>query len=127
MRFNPIALTDHHKQWVGPVPAGAVCTHRKGCCDELVCATSHINPNYGVCIAGEGEHRAVTTQLVVLRDDAVVTTLPAEQAETEEAAAVEVIEARQTAKDSRRSTRRSRCGIDKAGVRPMVAARRPRC
>ncbi|MDF3043081.1 MAG: hypothetical protein K0Q71_5787, partial [Thermomicrobiales bacterium] len=36
--------------------AGAVCTHLKGCCEGLVCATSHINPNYGVCIAGEGEH-----------------------------------------------------------------------
>ena len=83
--------------------AGAVCTHLKGCCEGLVCATSHINPNYGVCIAGEGEHLAVTTQLVVPGDDAVVTTLTAEQAETEEAAAAEVIEARQTAKDSRRA------------------------
>ena len=90
--------------------AGAVCTHLKGCCEGLVCATSHINPNYGVCIAGEGGHVAVTTQLVVPGDDAIVTTLTAELAETEEdgAAAAEVIEARQTAKDSRRSTRRSR-------------------
>ena len=47
--------------------AGAVCTHLKGCCKGVVCATSHINPNYGVCIPGEGEHRAVTTQLVVRR------------------------------------------------------------
>ena len=53
MRFNPIALTDHFKRWVEPVPAGAVCTHRKGCCEGLVCATSHINPNYQVCIPGE--------------------------------------------------------------------------
>jgi hypothetical protein len=90
--------------------AGAVCTHLKGCCEGLVCATSHINPNYGVCIAGEGEHRAVTTQLVVPGDDAVVTTLTAELAETEEAgaAATEVLEARQAAKDSRRSKRRTR-------------------
>ena len=44
---------------------GAVCTHLKGCCEGLVCTTSHINPSYGVCIAGEGEHLAVTTQLVV--------------------------------------------------------------
>jgi len=35
--------------------AGAVCTMIKGCCDGLVCATSMINPNYGVCISGEGE------------------------------------------------------------------------
>jgi hypothetical protein len=90
--------------------AGAVCTHLKGCCEGLVCATSHINPNYGVCIAGEGEHLPVTTQLVVPGDEAVVTTLTAELAETEEdgAAAAEVIEARQAAKDTRRSTRRSR-------------------
>ena len=90
--------------------AGAVCTHLKGCCEGLVCATSHINPNYGVCIAGEGEHLAVTTQLVVPGDEAVVTTLTAELAETEEAgaAAAEVLEARQTAKDTRRSTRRTR-------------------
>jgi hypothetical protein len=89
---------------------GAVCTHLKGCCEGLVCATSHINPNYGVCIAGEGDHLAVTTQLVVPGDDAVVTTLTAELAETEEdgAAAAEVLEARQAAKDTRRSTRRSR-------------------
>jgi hypothetical protein len=90
--------------------AGAVCTHLKGCCEGLVCATSHINPNYGVCIAGEGEHLAVTTQLVVPGDDAVVTTLTAELAETEEAgaAAAEVLEARQAAKDDRRSKRRTR-------------------
>ena len=47
--------------------AGAVCTYLNGCREGVVCATSHINPNYGVCIPGEGEHRAVTTQLVVRR------------------------------------------------------------
>ncbi len=89
---------------------GAVCTHLNGCCEGLVCATSHINPNYGVCIPGDGEHLAVTTQLVVPGDDAVVTTLTAELADTEAAAAdAETVLAEQAAaKDSRRSTRRSR-------------------
>jgi hypothetical protein len=47
--------------------AGAVCTYLNGCREGVVCATSRINPNYRVCIPGEGEHRAVTTQLVVRR------------------------------------------------------------
>jgi hypothetical protein len=90
--------------------AGAVCTHLKGCCEGLVCATSHINPNYGVCIAGEGEHLAVTTQLVVPGSAGVVEQLAAALAQAEEdgAAAAEVLEARQTAKDTRRSKRRTR-------------------
>src|SRR5829696_5383341 len=52
--------------------AGAVCTMIKGCCDGLVCATSTINPNYGVCVAGEGDQVAVTTQLVVPESDGVL-------------------------------------------------------
>jgi len=90
--------------------ASAVCTMIKGCCSGLVCATSHINPNYGVCIPGEGEHLTVTTQLVVPGDDAIVTTLTAELAETEEAAAAAetVLTEQEAAKDSRRSARRSR-------------------
>jgi hypothetical protein len=107
---------------------GAVCTHLKSCCEGLVCATSHINPNYGVCIAGEGEHLAVTTQLVVPGDEAVVTTLTAELAETEEdgAAAAEVIEARQTAKDDRRSTRRSRNDTQRSKKRSRKDTKRSR-
>ena len=109
--------------------AGAVCPHLKGCCEGLVCATSHINPTYGVCITGEGEHLAVTTQLVVPASDGGMAQMAAELVEAEEAAAAaETVLAEQaTAKDSRRSIRLSRCGMDKAGVRPMVAARRPRC
>jgi hypothetical protein len=54
--------------------------------------------------------------------------MAAELVEAEEAAAAaETVLAEQaTAKDSRRSTCLSRCGMDKAGARPMVAARRPR-
>jgi hypothetical protein len=100
----------------------------KGCCSGLICTTSHINPNYGVCIPGEGEHLAVTTRLVVPASDGGMAQMAAELVEAEEAAAAaETVLAEQaTAKDSRRSTCLSRCGMDKAGARPMVAARRPR-
>jgi hypothetical protein len=45
--------------------AGAVCTPLKGCCSGLVCATSAINPAYGVCVSGEGELLPVSDDLVV--------------------------------------------------------------
>jgi hypothetical protein len=45
--------------------AGAVCTPLKGCCSGLVCATSAINPAYGVCVTGEGELLPVSDDLVV--------------------------------------------------------------
>jgi hypothetical protein len=51
---------------------GKVCSQLLGCCDGLVCATSMIKPSYGVCIAGEGEQIAVTTQLVVPASDGVM-------------------------------------------------------
>ena len=90
--------------------AGAVCTMIKGCCDGLVCATSTINPNYGVCIAGEGEQVAVTSQLVVPESDGVLAQLAAELAEAEAdgAEGAQVIEARQSAQDTRRSKHRTR-------------------
>src|SRR5215216_2956618 len=90
--------------------AGAVCTMIKGCCDGLVCATSTINPNYGVCISGEGEQVAVTSQLVVPESDGVLAQLAAELAEAEAdgAEGAQVIEARQSAQDTRRSKHRTR-------------------
>ena len=42
-----------------------------------------INPNYGVCITGEGEQVAVTTQLEVPESDGAMAQLAAELAETE--------------------------------------------
>ena len=46
--------------------AGEVCTLLFGCCDGLTCATSMINPSYGVCATGgDGGMVAVSTQLVV--------------------------------------------------------------
>src|SRR5215212_678407 len=88
--------------------AGAVCTMIKGCCDGLVCATSMINPNYGVCISGEGEQVAVTTQLVVPQSDGVMAQLAAELAEAEAdgAEGAQVIEARQSAQDTHQASKR---------------------
>jgi hypothetical protein len=90
--------------------AGAVCTMIKGCCDGLVCATSMINPNYGVCISGEGDQVAVTSQLVVPESDGVMAQLAAELAEAEAdgVEGAQVIEARQSAQDTRRSKHRTR-------------------
>src|SRR5215213_10551934 len=45
--------------------AGAVCIPIKGCCEGLVCATSTINPAYGVCVTGEGGMLPVSDSLVV--------------------------------------------------------------
>jgi hypothetical protein len=89
---------------------GAVCTQLLGCCDGLVCATSVINPNYGVCISGEGEQVAVTSQLVVPASDGVMAQLAAELAETatDGATADQAVAAQQSAQDMRRSTHRTR-------------------
>ena len=45
--------------------SGAVCTELKGCCAGLVCATSTINPTYGVCVTGEGDMLPVSDDLIV--------------------------------------------------------------
>jgi hypothetical protein len=91
-------------------PEGEVCTHLMGCCDGLVCATSAINPNYGVCIPGEGGHRAVTTQIVTPFSDDILPQMAAELVEADAAAAeaATLLEQRATAKDTRRAARRTR-------------------
>ena len=88
---------------------GAVCTHLMGCCTGLVCATSHINTTYGVCIPGEGEHIAVTTHLVVPDADGVVTELAAGlvEAQAAAAAATALIAEEEAAVLARRTTRRT--------------------
>jgi hypothetical protein len=107
-RLHPVQAAQ--VQPVGCGAAGAVCTMIKGCCDGLVCATSTINPNYGVCISGEGEQVAVTSQLVVPESDGVMAQLAAEltQEEADGAEGAQVIEARQSAQDTRRSKHHSR-------------------
>jgi hypothetical protein len=44
---------------------GQVCTLHYGCCSGLTCATSAINPSYGVCIPGAGGMITTGTSLVV--------------------------------------------------------------
>jgi hypothetical protein len=44
---------------------GQVCTMLYGCCSGLTCATSSINPSYGVCVPGEGGMVTTGTSLVV--------------------------------------------------------------
>src|SRR5215213_5777747 len=108
-RLHPVHAAAQ-SELAGCGAAGAVCTMIKGCCDGLVCATSTINPNYGVCISGEGEQVAVTSQLVVPGSGGVMAQLAAElaEAEAEGAEGAQVIEARQSAQDTRRSKHRTR-------------------
>lgn len=44
---------------------GEVCTLLYGCCSGLSCATSAINPSYGVCVPGDGGTVSTGTALVV--------------------------------------------------------------
>ena len=107
---------------------GDVCTHLTGCCDALVCATSAINPNYGVCIPGEGEHVAVTTQIVPPYSDGIVTELGAGlvEAEAAEAEAVAFIAEQEAAEDARRTKHRTRKDTKRAKRRTRLDAARAR-
>ena len=75
---------------------GEVCTHLVGCCARLVCATSHINTNYGVCIPGDGDHLTVTDQLVVPAREGLTAELSVTLTDTEAdaAAAAEIVATR---------------------------------
>ena len=94
---------------------GDVCTMLLGCCAGLTCATSAINPSYGVCVPGEGAMTTSGTALVLPFDgddaaaaqtvvdsttttDTTTTTLEDRQAE---------IEARKAEKQSRKASRKS--------------------
>lgn len=48
---------------------GDVCTLLYGCCEGLTCATSAINPSYGVCIPGDGGMVTTGTALVLPFDE----------------------------------------------------------
>jgi hypothetical protein len=97
--------------------AGAVCTPIAGCCSGLVCATSTLNPAYGVCVTGEGDMLPVTDALVV-PGSAGITEELAGQASEAAAAATEgeailaaqeaEIQSRQTARNTRQATQRTR-------------------
>jgi hypothetical protein len=85
----------------------------------LVRATSHINTTYGVCIPGEGDHLAVTDQLVVPDSAGLTAELAAALTETEAdaAAAAENLEARTDATDTRRAEQQTRQDSKKANKR----------
>src|SRR5215212_4497567 len=63
VRLHPVHATQIEVGACGE--SGAVCTELKGCCSGLVCATSTINPTYGVCVTGEGDMLPVSDDLVV--------------------------------------------------------------
>ncbi len=48
---------------------GEVCTLHFGCCSGLSCASSAINPSYGVCVPGDGGAVSTGTALVVPFDE----------------------------------------------------------
>jgi hypothetical protein len=96
--------------------AGAVCTPIAGCCSGLVCATSTLNPAYGVCVTGEGDMLPVTNDLVVPGSEGITEELAGQASEAAAAttegesllAAQEAeIQSRRTARNTRQSTRRT--------------------
>jgi hypothetical protein len=97
--------------------AGAVCTLIKGCCEGLVCATSTLNPSYGVCVTGEGDMLAVSNDLVVPGSEGITEELAAQVTETSaDATAAQSaltaqeseIQARKDARNARELARRTR-------------------
>jgi len=100
--------------------AGAVCIPIKGCCEGLVCATSTINPAYGVCVTGEGGMLPVSDSLVVPTGTGIqeelaqeVSAAAADATAAQSAVSTEAtdhqaqIDAKRAKKDTRRSSRRS--------------------
>jgi hypothetical protein len=97
--------------------AGAVCTPIAGCCSGLVCATSTVNPAYGVCVTGEGDMLPVTDDLVVPGSEGITEELAgqaseaaadASSAESILAAQEAEIQSRRTARDTRQAAQRTR-------------------
>ena len=90
--------------------AGAVCTPIAGCCSGLVCATSTLNPAYGVCVTGEGDMLPVTNDLVVPGSEGITEEL-AGQASEAAADATEgesLLAAQEAEIQSRRTARNTR-------------------
>jgi hypothetical protein len=89
--------------------AGAVCTMIKGCCSGLVCATSYLNPAYGVCVTGEGDMLPVSDDIVVPTGDGIEVELAQEvsEAATASAAAQSALTTEQTERQTRITTRRT--------------------
>ena len=115
------ALRTHrtHAANQAPPPCGAtgdVCTMLLGCCAGLTCATSAINPSYGVCVPGEGEMTTAGTALVVPfdGDDAAAAQTVTETATSTASSTTDPIadqqaelQARRDEQQLRRSTRKN--------------------
>jgi hypothetical protein len=113
--------------------AGAVCTALKGCCTGLMCATSTMNPTYGVCVTGEGDMLPVTDGVIVPGSEGITEELAAQASEaTANASEAESlladqdaeIQSRQDARDARASTRQTRLQTHRSAVRSRKAAHR---
>ena len=100
--------------------AGAVCTLMHGCCSGLTCATSGLNPAYGVCVTGSGGMAQVSDHIVVPKSEGLETELAQEVTEakaasdaaiaaatTEETERQTRIDTRRATKDTRRTTQRT--------------------
>ena len=89
---------------------GEVCTHLAGCCAGLLCATSMVNTNYGICIPGEGDVAAVTRALVTPGDAAMVTQLGEELLDREDEAvlAEDLLDERATQIEERQERQRAK-------------------
>jgi hypothetical protein len=97
--------------------AGDVCTLALGCCDGMTCATSYMNPSYGVCVSGGSggmlpvadsvispESDGVDSQLQAAMTAAAVTDTTTSSTTTDKQTRRD---ARQSKQSSRRSTRKS--------------------
>jgi len=113
--------------------SGAVCTLIKGCCTGLVCATSMINPAFGVCVAGEGGMLPVSDGIVVPTGDGITEELAQEVSaaaagSTEAASALTTkdteIQARKDARQLRESNRRTRVRANKTEQQNRKATHR---
>lgn len=106
--------------------AGAVCTPLLGCCSGLVCATSTVNPSYGVCITGEGEMLPVTDGLVVPGSEGITEELAGQSSDAAaDASSAESILAAQEAEiQSRRTARRTARGTRQAAQQTQLRSNR---
>jgi hypothetical protein len=92
--------------------ANAVCTTLAGCCDGLVCVTSAINTNYGVCVTGEGEMISGGTTLIspfseTAAEEAAAIAADAPAASTTSTTTETTPEERRAAQQARREDRRT--------------------
>jgi len=105
---------------------GEVCTHLLGCCSGLVCGTSYINTNYGVCVTGEGDIAPVTSSLVTPGSEAMVTEVAAELAQLAAVESVDLQAERAAALKERRDKRDTRISEKRAKRKARRARQKAR-